>query len=141
MSKTWDTLELDVETSDYNSAEHVNGDVFYRRWFSNYFNLVAGGSYFAEFEKDKTRGVIGVGYTLPMLMETNLLVDHKGQLRLDLEKRFQWTSAIFSELEASFRQEAYPEFGFSLMYGPAWSWAAGLMVSDGELGAGVHYKF
>jgi FtsP/CotA-like multicopper oxidase with cupredoxin domain len=141
LSQTWNTLELDGETSEYDSDEHVSADLFYRRWFSNFFNLIVGGTYFAEYENDKTRGVLGLGYTLPLLIETNLLVDHKGKFRLDLEKRFQWTSTVFSEFEATFRQESTPEFDFSLMYGPSWSWAAGLKVSDGELGAGIHYQF
>jgi FtsP/CotA-like multicopper oxidase with cupredoxin domain len=141
LSRTWDTLELHAETGEYDSADHLAGDLLYRRWFTNFFNIIVGGLYAAEFEDDKVRGVIGVGYTLPLLIETNVLVDHTGKFHLDLEKRFQWTSSVFSEFEAAFRQENTPEFGVSLMYGPSWSWAAGIMVNDGELGAGVHYKF
>jgi FtsP/CotA-like multicopper oxidase with cupredoxin domain len=141
LSKTWDTLELHAETSEYDSADHLAGDLFYRRWFTNFFNVVVGGTYYSEFEEHKTRGVIGVGYTLPLLIETNLLVDHKAKLRLDVEKRFQWTSTVFSEFEASFRQEFTPEFGFSLMYGPSWSWAVGLRIHEEKLGVGLQYKF
>jgi hypothetical protein len=141
LSKTWDTLELHAETGEYDSAEHVSGDLLYRRWFTNFFNIIAGGTYFGEFDDNKWRGVLGVSYTLPMLVETDLLVDHTGKFRLNLEKRFQWTSTLFSELEATLRQESTPEFAVSLMYGPSWSWAAGLMINDGELGAGLQYKF
>jgi len=62
-------------------------------------------------------------------------------LQLDLEKHFQWTSVIFSDFESTFRQTERPEFGVSLMYGPSWSWAVGLMVKDGEVGAGAQFKF
>jgi hypothetical protein len=33
--------------------------------------------------KDDYRGKAGVGYLLPMLIENNLLVDHKGKVRKD----------------------------------------------------------
>jgi hypothetical protein len=141
MSKTWDTLEFNVETSEYDNTNHMAVDLFYRRWFSNFFNLIGGGTYFAEFKADKARGVLGVGYLLPMLIESNLFVDHKGKLRLDLEKRFQWTSFVFSDIESKFRQSEKPELGFSLMYGPSWTWAAGLMINDGKIGAGAQYRF
>jgi hypothetical protein len=141
LSKTWDTLELNLETGEFDSRKHITGDLLYRRWLSNFLNVIAGGSYFGEFEDKKTRAVLGVGYTLPMLIESHLLVDHKGEMRLDLEKRFQWTSVVFSDFEARFRQTQKPEFGFSLMYGPSWSWAAGLMINDAEIGAGAQYRF
>lgn len=141
LSKTWDTLELHTEMDGYDSAEHVSGDLFYRRWLTNFINIISGVTYFGQFDDNKWRGVLGVGYTLPMLVETDILVDHTGIFRLNLEKRFQWTNSIFSELEATLRQESPPEFAFSLMYGPSWSWAAGLMIIDGKPGAGLRYKF
>jgi len=141
LSKTWDTLELNLDSGGLDSREHATGDLLYRRWYSNFFNVIAGASYFGGFKEDKTRGVVGVGYTLPLLVQSNLLVDHKGMLQLDLEKHFQWTSVIFSDFESTFRQTERPEFGVSLMYGPSWSWAVGLMVKDGEVGAGAQFKF
>jgi len=141
LSKTWDTLELQVESGDFKDNDHVAGDLLYRRWITNFLNVIAGATYFAEFEENQTRGVIGLGYTLPLLIETNVLVDHKGKFRLDLEKRFQWTSVLFTEVEATFRQDFTPDLGFSLMYGPSWPLAAGLMFKEEKLGLGLHYKF
>jgi FtsP/CotA-like multicopper oxidase with cupredoxin domain len=141
LMKTWDTLELAAETSEYDSTDHLAGDLLYRRWFSTYFNVILGGTYFSEFESHKTRGIVGIGYTLPLLIETDLLVDHRGEFRLDLHKHFQWTSTVFSEVELKLRQSVEPEFAASLMYGPAWSWAAGLMFSDKRLGAGAQFRF
>lgn len=141
VSKTWDTFEVAVESSKYETAEHIGGDVLYRRWFSNFLNVAAGGTYFAEFEEAKTRGVVGVGYMLPLLIESDVFLDHKGTFRLDLAKRFQWTSVIFSDVETTFRQAFRPEYGISLMYGPNWSWAVGLVVKDSEFGVGIKYRF
>jgi FtsP/CotA-like multicopper oxidase with cupredoxin domain len=134
--QTWNEIEARVETgADYQSE--VEGDLLYRRWKDRYLNFVLGGSHF----HDKTRAVAGVGYLLPMLIESNLLVDHTGQLRLDLEKRFQWTSTIFSDADVSFRQSERTEWEVSLMYANSWSWAAGLKVTEENTGVGVQFQF
>lgn len=136
-SKTWDTLELEVETSERNKKWDVEGDLLYRRWFGQYFNILAGGTSFHEHQ----RATIGVGYMLPLMFETDLRIDSKGDLRLDIERRFQWTKNIFTEGELTFRQHEDPEWEVSLMYGPNWHWAAGLMLTDDKLGAGLEWKF
>jgi|GEM_PF-5266025 len=33
------------------------------------------------------------------------------------------------------------EYELSLMYAPVWSWAAGLMLTERNIGAGVHFQF
>jgi len=76
-----------------------------------------------------------------LLVETDLLVDHKGKVRLDVEKRFQWTKAISTELAVSFRQTAKTELEATLLYGPAWAWAIGLMVTEEKVGAGAQIRF
>lgn len=141
LSKTWDTLEAHVETREYDNLDHIEGELLYRRWFSQYFNLIAGGAHFEEFREDKTHALLGVGYMLPMLVESNLFVDHAGRLRLDLEKRFQWTRHIYSDAEVVFRQRAKTEFEVSLMYANSWAWAAGLMFTEDSVGVGAEYRF
>ena len=141
LSRTWDAIEGRVGTQEFKDNKNIEGELLYRRWTSNFLNIIVGVSYFPEFEKDKTRGLIGLGYTLPMLIDSNLFLDHKGQFRLDLEKRIQWTQSIFSDVEVSFRQTLKPEFGASLMYGPEWAWAAGLMLDHNKLGAGLKVRF
>ncbi len=136
LSQTWNDLEARVETGkDYKTE--VEGDLLYRRWKDRYLNFVLGGSYF----HDETRGVAGIGYLLPMLIESNLLVDHKGKLRLDLDKRFQWSSTIFSDADVSFRQSEKTEWELSLMYADSWSWAAGLKLTEEDAGVGVQVQF
>jgi CopA family copper-resistance protein len=136
LSQTWNDLEARIETGkDYKSE--VEGDLFYRRWNDRFLNFVLGASYF----HDETHGVAGIGYLLPMLIESNLLVDHKGHLRLDLEKRFQWTSTIFSDADVSMRQSEKTEWELSLMYANSWSWAAGLKLTEEDAGVGVQVQF
>jgi hypothetical protein len=136
LMRTWDELDLDVE-----SGSDVEGDLFYRRWYGNFLNLIIGGSAYDE----KGYGMAGVGYILPMLIETQLLVNHDGKFRLDVEKHFQWTKNIFTEAEFTWRPkwegEHESEYEITLMYGPSWHWAAGLMVTNESLGVGALVKF
>lgn len=137
-SQTWNEIDAKVETRK-DEEWKVEGDLFYRRWFNNYFNLVLGGS----TVHDETRGEAGFGYLLPMLIEANFLVDHKGKLRIDLEKRFQWTSSLFTEAEYTWRQDDHfdSEYAASLMYGNSWAWSAGLKYTGHSFGVGFQYKF
>lgn len=139
-TRTWDDLNLRFESSHYDNLEHAEGDLWYRRWISKYLNWIAGVSFFSDFEDDEIRAVAGVGYVLPFLIESSLLVDHEGKLRLDLEKKFQWSKYIFSDIDVIFR-DGDTDFEASLMYAQSWSWAAGFMWSDEKVGAGLQVKF
>jgi FtsP/CotA-like multicopper oxidase with cupredoxin domain len=146
--RTWDELDLDLESRSDTSKDitiegkwDLEGDLFYRRWYGNYMNLIIGGSAFDE----KGYGTAGVAYILPMLIETQLLVNHDGKFRLDVEKRFQWTKNVFTEAEFTWRPEwegdHESEYGITLMYGPSWHWAAGIMATNESLGVGALVKF
>lgn len=136
LSKTWDEIDTRFEIrKDFSWG--IEGDLFYRRWFNQYFNVVVGGT---KLEKEY-RALGGVSYLLPFLIETTLLVDHKGELRLDIEKRFQWTSWLFTDVDVTLRQRLESEFEATLMYQPSWAWAGGLMVTEKSFGAGIQYQF
>jgi FtsP/CotA-like multicopper oxidase with cupredoxin domain len=147
-SQTWN--EFEVRSEGTNPSNNVfkfeedwnfEGDVLYRRWFNNYVNVVAGGTIYDE----KGYGMVGIGYILPMLVEAKLFVNDDGKFRVDLEKRFQWTKTIFTDAEFTWRPkwqgEHEGEFEISLMYGPSWSWAAGVMFTNQSVGAGLQMKF
>ncbi|MGE3758006.1 MAG: multicopper oxidase domain-containing protein [Pseudobdellovibrionaceae bacterium] len=147
-SQTWNEYEIrgegrNLSNNSFNTDEkwEFEGDALYRRWFNNFFNVIAGGT---AFDK-KTYGMVGVGYLLPMLVETQTFVNHEGKFRLDLEKRFQWTKTIFTDAEFTWRpnwEEGHEnEFEISLMYGPQWNWAAGLMFTNESTGVGLQVKF
>lgn len=138
LSQTWNEFELRGHARrDEDWAGE--GDLFYRRWMNNYLNFIVGG---ASVDHDY-RGVAGVGYLLPLLVRTNLLVDHKGKLRVDLAKRFQWTSTLFTEAEYTWRQDENldSEGAVSLLYGNNWNWAAGLRYTGHSVGVGLQYQF
>lgn len=138
LMRTWDQIEFKAETrKDENWAGE--GDLFYRRWLDSYLSFVGG----ASAVHGDTRAELGIGYVLPMLIQTNLLIDHKGKLRVDLEKHFQWTSSVFTEVDYTWRQDAAlgNDISVSLMYGPSWAWAFGLKLTEHSLGAGLQYQF
>lgn len=136
--RTWDQLELEVETRYEGQHE---GDLLYRRYFGNFLSLAVGGTTFAQHGY----GMIGVGYVLPLLIEANIYVNHDGDFRLDLEKHLRWTSHVFSDIEYTWRPkwmgDEESEFEITLMYGPKWHWAAGLMFTEDSVGAGAWWRF
>jgi CopA family copper-resistance protein len=138
LSQTWNEFELRAE-SKKDEEWNGEGDLFYRRWRDNYLNFIFGGT---AVEHDY-RAVAGVGYLLPMLIRTNFLVDQKGKVRIDLEKRFQWTSTVFTEAEYRWRQDEDldSETSVSLMYGKSWNWSAGLKYTGHSFGAGLQFNF
>lgn len=146
--RTWDELDLEVESADtegknfsFDQPWETEGTLVYRRWFSNFFNVMGGADYYHE----EFFGIIGVGYTLPLLIETSVFVNHEGKFKLGVEKRFQWTKTIFSEADFTWRPdwggERDSEFEVSLMYGPSWYWAAGLMATEKSVGVGAQVQF
>lgn len=136
LSQTWNELEMRFETrKDW--SWNGEGDLFYRRWFSRYLNVIAGGTGIDR----EYRGVVGVSYLLPMLVRVDLLLDHKGDLRLDVEKRIQWTKYFFTDVDVTLRQKLESEFELSLMYSPSWSWAAGIKYTGDSVGVGLQVQF
>jgi FtsP/CotA-like multicopper oxidase with cupredoxin domain len=150
-SQTWNQLEARLESKNttsksfsfHDASWDFEGDLFYRRWFGAFLNLVGGGTYFGK----RGAATVGAGYLFPLLIETNLLVDHRGNFRLDLDKRFQWTRSFFTDASATWRPwqsedlEVSFDFEVSLMYSPNWAWALGLMWTNDSLGAGAHFQF
>ncbi len=147
-SDTWNQLDGRVETANvagkqfsFNEKWDYQVDLFYRRWFGNWFNVIAGGT---SFDK-KELAVVGVGYILPFLIESNFFVNHEGKFRMDIEKRFQWTKRVFSDIDFTWRPDQggahESEIEVSLMYSPSWSWSAGLMLTNDSLGGGFKIAF
>ncbi len=148
LMRTWDEIELEVESANIDGKNfsfgedwEIEGDLVYRRWFSNFFNIFGGGTLYDE----EGFGTIGVGYILPLLIETQVSVNHEGRVRLDVEKRFQWTKNVFSDVDFTWRPdwdgERDTEFEVSLMYGPSWTWSAGLMFTEKSAGVGAQFQF
>lgn len=136
LMKTRDELELRTELrQDFDWQGE--GDLFYKRWLNRWTHVIGGGTMI----EGESAVVAGVGYILPMLLETHTIIDQKGRIRLDLEKRFQWTKYLYTDAEFTFRQKQSSEFEISLMYQKDWSWSAGLMLTENSIGVGAQYNF
>ncbi|RYZ92232.1 MAG: hypothetical protein EOP06_04845, partial [Proteobacteria bacterium] len=148
LMRTWDELDFNIESAQvegknfsYNRAWETEGDALYKRWFGNWLNVFGGASLYNE----EGYATVGVGYILPFLIDAAASVNHEGKFRFDLERRFQWTKSIFSDADFTWRPnwggERDAEFEVSLMYGPSWSWAAGLMFTEKSAGVGAQVQF
>lgn len=144
LSTRWEGANIRGRNLDYNfkSDWDFEGDLFYRRWLNKWANLIAGGTSYGE----RLHGVIGFGYFLPMMIETDFLINHEGQFRLDIRRKFQWTKTVLSDVQFIWRPgnqhgEHEAEIEASLMYAPTWAWSAGLMATNDSVGAGVEYQF
>ena len=146
--QTWHQLEFRVESANiagknfsFKDRWDYEGDLFYRRWFGQYFSVVGGATSFGR----EYSAALGVGYILPFLIEANVFVTHRGKFRLDLEKRFQWAKWVFTDVDFTLRPdqkgEHMAEFEASFMFSPVWAWAAGLMVTNDSFGGGVQFQF
>jgi FtsP/CotA-like multicopper oxidase with cupredoxin domain len=116
ISQTWNEFNLRLEARNtsgrpfvYGNAIEYEGDLFYRRWFAfdRFFNVIVGASTFDR----QYFGVSGLGYTLPFLIDIYGLVDHRGKFRFDLEKKFQWTKTIFTDVDLTWRPNQGHEIG------------------------------
>jgi CopA family copper-resistance protein len=145
LSKTWDTLELDLKSGTYDDAAKGSADLIYRRWQSNFLNIMLGVEHNFALSDDRTRPYVGVGYLLPLLIESDLSVDTKGGVSLALEKKFQWTKYFYTDLEADFyflRSEGLEsDVEANLFFASRWDLAGGLVFHKDGVDAAVRYRF
>ena len=116
-------------------------DLTYSRYFNPNFSAF-GGFRFANEDDAKNRGIFGVAYRLPYFVQSELLVDTQGDVRLRLGKNFQITDrfSVFAEGEYD--------------TGTQWEWTAGATYllnkrfsligqyhSDHGAGGGIVFRF
>jgi len=133
---TWNEFEARAELRNDFGWEG-EADLFYKRWLNKWTSLIAGAAVVERYGAP----VLGLGYMLPFLVESHSLIDHRGRLRLDLEKRFQWSKTIHTDAEVTLRQKQPSEFEITLMYQDRWDWSAGLMFTEHSAGIGAKYAF
>lgn len=133
---TWNELELRTELRN-DFGWQGEADIFYKRWINKYGAIIFGGTLVQRYGA----AVAGINFKLPFRFETNTLIDQKGRLRFDFQKRIQWTDTIFTDADFTFRQKQPSEFEVSLMYQKYWDWSAGLMFTEKSAGVGLQYNF
>lgn len=138
LSQTWNEFSAKAEAQQ-DEDWTINAEVFYARWMDNYFRLMIGANYI----DNETRGLLGFGYKLPLLLESKVFIDHKSKLRVDLEKKFQWSTYLFSQVEYVWRQDSDldSELLISLMYSSRWDLSYGFKYTGRSFGVGLNYQF
>jgi hypothetical protein len=139
--QTWDSLETHFESREYNGLNRMEVEAFDRHWLSNYSSILLGFTHFEGYNEYKNRGLFGLGYIFPLFFEAQAFVDHRGDLRFDLGKKFQWTKSWYTRADVVVREHEHTEFEVSLMYAKNWNWSAGFMFTEDTQGVGAEYKF
>jgi CopA family copper-resistance protein len=89
--------------------EDYEGEAVYSRYFNRSFSVFGGG----YFTPEKTVGIAGIDTLLPLLLEGRAWVNHRGDVRLSLERGLQLTDRL--RLMGEVRYDTLE----------AWEWSAG----------------
>ena len=90
-SNTRNAIEIGV---DYDYTDEYEIDVVYERSINRFFDVFVGGDFQGDDLKNKNLGVVGMHYVLPMLIDSELRLDSKGNARLELSSDLQLTNRI-----------------------------------------------
>ena len=123
---------------DYDYGDEYDVDVTYYRQLTRFLALYAGAGFEREGTDEENKGIAGVSYTLPMLIDSELRVDSAGHFRLELESalqltdraRFHWHWNTDAEYRVLLNYEVNKRTVITGGYD-----------SDFKLGAGFEYRY
>lgn len=78
----------------HNYKQDYEGELIYQRYVSRFLGFYAGGKFEREDGKISNRGILGVEYTLPLLVKADLRINTKGKLRFGLANEHQLTDRV-----------------------------------------------
>jgi hypothetical protein len=136
------TAEWEVGWHDVEETEW-EGIITYSRYFNRFFTLFAGADLMGEEDElDKTRGVVGIHYLLPLNIESRGWLDTDGGTRIMLEKSLELTPRLSLTGEAEFdtHEEWEGRVGLSYMLTKHIS-LVGNWHSEYSWGGGVAVRF
>jgi len=135
LSNTRNAIEMEYD-SNYKKAYDV--DLIYARSFTRFFDAYIGGSFERKGKKHKpdNKGIIGVRYMLPLLIESDLRLNTNGKWRLGLGSQLQLTERNQFEWHWNTNKEYYLGLSYeitknillSVSYDSDFKWGAGLRV-------------
>ena len=116
-------------------------DLTYNRYFNPNFNAFVGAR-LTDDRHDKNRGILGVNYRLPYLIQSSLGVDSEGGIRVGVGKEIQLTerAAIFGFIHYDTRTRIEWQAGVTYALSKQFS-LIGQYHSDFGLGAGLAFHF
>lgn len=97
LTASWEMGWEGVETTEW------EGIATWDRYINRFFTVFAGADLFGETDEiDKTRGVIGLHYLLPLNVESRTWVDTDGGMRFIFDKEFVLTPRLMLVGEAEY---------------------------------------
>ena len=122
---------------DYDYGDEYDVDVSYHRQLTRFLALYAGAGFERE-ENAENRGIAGVSYVLPLLIDADMRIDTGGHLRLELESELQLTQRTRFHwnwnTDDEYRAQLSYEFNKKTV-------VTGGYDSDFKLGAGFEYRY
>jgi hypothetical protein len=113
------------------------------RYINRFFNIFAGADSMGEEDiHDKTRGVLGFQYLLPLNVESRVWVDSDGGARISFDKEFELTPrlALIGEAQYDTHDLWEGSVGLNYTFHKNISFIA-LWHSEYDWGAGVQLRF
>lgn len=80
-------------------------EIVYKRYLSQFFGLYLGGEFEKENRTLSNTGIVGIVYTLPLLMKADLRLNTKGRFRFSLHNEHQLTDRLSFEWKCNTDKE------------------------------------
>jgi len=127
---------------DYDYDKAYDADFLYRRNFSRFLDAYIGAELEREdgHEDPERHAVIGLHYTLPLLIDADLRLDSDNKASLELKSAMQLTSRLMLEWQYEFKDDDEYRAGLSWELSKTLSLTA-LYDSDYKGGAGLKWMF
>ena len=111
LTAEWEVGWHEVEETEWESI------VTYGRYFNRFFTMFAGVDLMGEEDElDKTRGIIGIHYLLPLNIESRGWIDTDGGARFMLDKSLELTPRFSLAGEAEYDTHDEWEGSINLSY-------------------------
>jgi hypothetical protein len=112
----------------------------YERYYNRFFQILAGGVLTDGQQED--RGIIGIRYLLPFLLESSLWIDTEGDARLTVDKEIQLTDRLYAFGEFQYDTESDEEW----RAGAGWTLGKHISIigqyhSEYDAGVGINIRY
>lgn len=122
---------------DYDYGDEYDIDLTYHRQITRFLALYAGAGFERE-ESAENRGIAGVSYVLPLLIDSELRIDTSGHFRLELESELQVTKRTRLHWNWNTDDEYRVLLNYEINKRTV---VTGGYDSDFKLGAGFEYRY
>lgn len=123
---------------DYNYKKAYDIDAIYLRSINRFLDIYTGGSFERESKNSKSeeKAIIGIRYTLPLLIESDLRLDSKGKVKLALgsdiqltdRTKFKWQYDTNKDYRLSLVYEMNKKLLLDTTYDSKYKWGAGIRL-------------